>query len=59
MRYSLQETKRSGFTYYEIIDTEDNCKVLYYSRDYEQISQFMNWMERNKDMPIYYNGKKL
>ena len=32
MRYSLQELKISGYTYYEIIDTENN-KTIYRNKD--------------------------
>lgn len=34
MKYSLQEMKDSGFTYYEIIDTENHCKVVFSSKNY-------------------------
>lgn len=33
-RYSFQELKNSGFTYYEIIDTLNNCEVVYRSKKY-------------------------
>jgi hypothetical protein len=34
MRYSLQEMNGSGFTYYEIIDTENACKVVFSTKSY-------------------------
>lgn len=33
MRYSLQEMNFSGFTYYEIIDTENKCKTIHKTKD--------------------------
>lgn len=59
MRYSLQEMNNSGFTYYEIIDTENNCSTKYASKNYVQIYNFMKWLENNKNMPIFYNGKEI
>ena len=58
-RYSLQEMKLDGFTYYEIMDTENNCSTLYTSKDYVQICKFMQYLEANKDMPVYYGGKEI
>lgn len=33
-RYVIQETSISGFVHYEIIDTENNCDVVYSSQNY-------------------------
>lgn len=34
MRFVMQEMKWSGYTYYEIIDTENNCEVVFRSAGY-------------------------
>ena len=36
-RFVIQEMKISGFTHYEIIDTENECKTVYTSRDYMKV----------------------
>lgn len=59
MRYSLQQINDGGYISYEIIDTENKCEVLYTSKNFSQIYNFIQWLENNKDMPIYYNGREI
>lgn len=33
-RYGFQEMSISGFTFHDIIDTEDNCNVVYRTKNY-------------------------
>lgn len=44
-RYSLQEINISGFTHYEIIDTDNKCKVVYISKDYATITKVLKELE--------------
>jgi hypothetical protein len=59
MRFIIQELKCSGYTYYEVIDTENNCTCCGIAEKYNVACDFAKWLEMNKDMPIYYAGKKL
>lgn len=34
MRYTIQKRNNSGFTFYQIVDTEDNCDVVATTRNY-------------------------
>lgn len=41
MRYILQEMNNSGYTYYEIIDTENKCKTVYRSVNYISVNEIL------------------
>ena len=49
MRYILQEMNVSGFTHYEIIDTENKCEVVYISRDYATITRLLTKLNKPKN----------
>ena len=47
MRYSIQEMNNSGFTYYEVIDTADNCKTVFQTTNYIESLDFTRQLETN------------
>lgn len=59
MRYSLQEMNISGFTYYEIIDTDNRCKVVFMSSNHcaaiEELKR-LERLEEHKQVASKING---
>lgn len=47
MRYTIQEMKKSGYTYYEIIDTENNCNVVFSSINYILVAEILRRYRNN------------
>ena len=45
-RYFLQEMKKSGFPYYEIIDTADGCDVVYFTFDHADALEKLKELEK-------------
>lgn len=48
MRYQLQEMKNSGFTYYEIIDTENNNKIMFSSINFLLVTTLLGEYRRGE-----------
>ncbi len=59
MRYSWQELNISGFTYYEILDTENHCNVVFMSSNYcaaiEELKR-LERLEEHKQVASKING---
>lgn len=51
MRYSIQEMKNSGFTYYEIIDTADKCRTVFTTKDHCQAAAKRQELEDQSKEP--------
>jgi hypothetical protein len=51
MRYSIQEMKNSGFTYYEIMDTANHCRVVFTTKDYCQAAAKQQELEDRSKEP--------
>ena len=48
MKYTIQEMKSSGYTYYEIIDTENNCTVVFRSINYLLVAEMLRRYRNNE-----------
>jgi hypothetical protein len=59
MKYKIEKVIDNGYTYYKIIDTENNNRCEGCTESYTIAMDFCAWLESNFNMPIYYNGKKL
>lgn len=56
-RFVIQEIKISGFTHYEIIDTENKCKTVYTNKDYVKVIEILEQLKTNVNSKyrIIYN----
>lgn len=48
MRYTIQEMKNSGFTYYQIIDTENKCAVVLETINYMLAAAVLGKLRRGE-----------
>lgn len=48
MRYTIQEMKNSGYTYYQIIDTANNCAVVFQSVNYMLVAEMLRRYRNNE-----------
>ena len=56
MRYSLQEMNFSGYTYYEIIDTENKCKVIFTTKNYSKAIEKLIELNIDTNTELLYNS---
>ena len=48
MRYTIQEMKNSGFTYYQIIDTANKCRIVLESVNYMLVAAVLGKLRRGE-----------
>ena len=54
MRFTIQEMKDSGFTYYQVIDTENGCQVMHTTKDYNEPGLISEHLLANVIMRNFY-----